>query len=105
MRRAAERLPRSAQGGADEGRHLAGDTIVDLLFQRPVSIARGPPHQSAIPMAPAARSPRPIAAGLAQKMTLLDAVTRARTYVRQAITSAPGFGRGHGPLNHAVTVK
>ena len=46
-----------------------------------------------------------IAAGLAQKMSLKDAVARARAYVRQAIETAPGFGRGHGPLNHAVTVK
>ncbi|HEY6717677.1 MAG TPA: bifunctional hydroxymethylpyrimidine kinase/phosphomethylpyrimidine kinase [Reyranella sp.] len=45
-----------------------------------------------------------MAAGLAQKMSLLDAVARARAYVRQAIETAPGFGRGHGPLNHAVTV-
>jgi hydroxymethylpyrimidine/phosphomethylpyrimidine kinase len=46
-----------------------------------------------------------IAAGLAQKMSLVDAVARARHYVRRAIESAPGFGRGHGPLNHAVTVR
>ena len=46
-----------------------------------------------------------IAAGLAQKMTLRDAVARARDYVRRAIETAPGFGRGHGPLNHAVTVR
>src|SRR5258708_4470263 len=44
------------------------------------------------------------AAGLAQKMSLRDAVARARSYVRKAIETAPGFGRGHGPLNHAVTV-
>jgi hydroxymethylpyrimidine/phosphomethylpyrimidine kinase len=31
-------------------------------------------------------------------------VVRARAYVREAIASAPGFGRGHGPLNHAHTV-
>jgi hydroxymethylpyrimidine/phosphomethylpyrimidine kinase len=46
-----------------------------------------------------------IAAGLAQQMTLRDAVARARDYVRKAIETAPGFGRGHGPLNHAVTVR
>ena len=38
-------------------------------------------------------------------MSLLDAVARARAYVREAIATAPGFGRGHGPLNHAVTVR
>jgi hydroxymethylpyrimidine/phosphomethylpyrimidine kinase len=25
--------------------------------------------------------------------------------VRVALAAAPGFGRGHGPLNHAHTVK
>jgi hydroxymethylpyrimidine/phosphomethylpyrimidine kinase len=35
---------------------------------------------------------------------LRDAVMRARAYVRAAIASAPGFGGGHGPLDHAVTV-
>ena len=30
---------------------------------------------------------------------------KTRAYVRDAIATAPGFGRGHGPLNHAVTVK
>lgn len=45
-----------------------------------------------------------IAAGMAQKMTLRDAVVRARAYVREAILTAPGFGKGQGPLNHAHTV-
>ena len=43
-----------------------------------------------------------IAAGLAQGMGLVAAVRRARAYVQEAIRSAPGIGRGHGPLNHAV---
>jgi hydroxymethylpyrimidine/phosphomethylpyrimidine kinase len=38
-------------------------------------------------------------------MSLHDAVVRARSYVRKAIETALGFGQGHGPLNHAVTVK
>jgi hydroxymethylpyrimidine/phosphomethylpyrimidine kinase len=32
------------------------------------------------------------------------AVLRARAYVLTAIRTAPGFGHGHGPLNHAHTV-
>ena len=28
-------------------------------------------------------------------------VDRARRYVHEAIASAPGLGRGHGPLDHA----
>jgi hydroxymethylpyrimidine/phosphomethylpyrimidine kinase len=41
-----------------------------------------------------------IACGLAQGLALRDAVIRARDYVRKAIETAPGFGAGHGPLNH-----
>ncbi|MCW5745159.1 MAG: bifunctional hydroxymethylpyrimidine kinase/phosphomethylpyrimidine kinase [Alphaproteobacteria bacterium] len=45
-----------------------------------------------------------IACGLAQRLPLVEAVSRARDYVRRAIETAPGFGTGHGPLNHAVTL-
>jgi hydroxymethylpyrimidine/phosphomethylpyrimidine kinase len=34
-----------------------------------------------------------------------QAVGRARAYVQKAIETAPGFGRGHGPLNHGHTVR
>lgn len=40
------------------------------------------------------------AAGLAQGMTLYDAVARAHRFVQEAIRTAPGFGHGAGPLNH-----
>lgn len=46
-----------------------------------------------------------LATGLAQGMNVRDAVLRARAYVRRAIESAPGFGAGHGPLNHAHPVE
>ncbi len=45
-----------------------------------------------------------IAVSMAQGMTLRDSIIRARAYVRQAILLAPGYGKGHGPLNHAHTV-
>jgi hydroxymethylpyrimidine/phosphomethylpyrimidine kinase len=41
-----------------------------------------------------------IACGLAQGMSLPLAVGRAREYVQRAIETAPGLGKGHGPLNH-----
>jgi hydroxymethylpyrimidine/phosphomethylpyrimidine kinase len=43
-----------------------------------------------------------IACGLAQGLPLPVAVGRAREYVQAAIAGAPGLGKGHGPLNHAV---
>lgn len=39
-----------------------------------------------------------IATGLAQRMSLTDAITRARKYVREALRLAPGLGGGHGPM-------
>ncbi|HSZ74073.1 MAG TPA: bifunctional hydroxymethylpyrimidine kinase/phosphomethylpyrimidine kinase [Rhizomicrobium sp.] len=41
-----------------------------------------------------------IACGLAQGLSLPLAVGRAREFVQHAIETAPGFGKGHGPLNH-----
>jgi hydroxymethylpyrimidine/phosphomethylpyrimidine kinase len=43
-----------------------------------------------------------IACGLAQGLSLPLAVDKAREYVQRAIETAPGFGKGHGPLNHVV---
>jgi len=42
---------------------------------------------------------------LAQGLELTAAVERARAYVLEAIRTAPGYGHGHGPLNHAHTVR
>lgn len=45
-----------------------------------------------------------IAVGLAEGTTLEGAVHQAREYVQQAIASAPGYGQGIGPINHAHPV-
>lgn len=45
-----------------------------------------------------------IACGIAQGLSLEKAVERAKAYVYEAIRTAPGYGTGHGPLNHAHTV-
>jgi hydroxymethylpyrimidine/phosphomethylpyrimidine kinase len=45
-----------------------------------------------------------IACGIAQGLSLKDAVAKARDYVRKAIETAPQFGEGHGPLNHGWLV-
>jgi hydroxymethylpyrimidine/phosphomethylpyrimidine kinase len=107
MARAAERLAAlGAKAVLVKGGHLEGEHLVDLLF-----------HDGRIERFDAPRIPSrsthgtgctlasAIAAGLAQKLSLYESVARARAYVRKAIESAPGFGQGHGPLNHAVTVR
>ena len=45
-----------------------------------------------------------ISIGLAQGMKLGDAVQRGRNYVINAIKLAPGFGKGHGPVNHVHNI-
>ncbi len=88
-----------------KGGHLEGTEVVDVLATeagvvafRAARIATRHTHGTGCTLASA------IAAGLAQGMELRAAVGRAHAYVQAAIVSAPGFGGGHGPLNHAVTV-
>lgn len=90
-----------------KGGHLAGDRLVDLLATEQGEMHRfeGPrldtpnTHGTGCTLASA------LACGLAQGLSLTDATARARDYVRIAIETAPGFGSGHGPLNHAHTVR
>ena len=89
-----------------KGGHLAGDTVYDLLVEASgvtafsgARIATRSTHGTGCTLASA------IATGLAQGLDLKAAVARARAYVRKALETAPGLGKGHGPLNHAHTVK
>lgn len=41
-----------------------------------------------------------IACGLSAGLPLLLAVGHARKFLQNALETAPGFGRGHGPINH-----
>jgi hydroxymethylpyrimidine/phosphomethylpyrimidine kinase len=85
-----------------KGGHLTGDIVSDVLvtatgariWESPRIDTRHT-HGTGCTLASA------IAAGLAQGRDIESAVDRARDYVRQAIASAPGLGRGHGPLDHA----
>ncbi|MBI3507164.1 MAG: bifunctional hydroxymethylpyrimidine kinase/phosphomethylpyrimidine kinase [Proteobacteria bacterium] len=87
-----------------KGGHMAGDTVVDVLASdtgvrnfESTRIASTSTHGTGCTLASA------IATGLAQGLDLEIAVARAREYVRRAIETAPGYGGGHGPLNHAHT--
>lgn len=88
-----------------KGGHLAGEMLYDVLYSEDglevfQDTRIDTPHTRGTGCTLASA----IAVGLAQKMTLRESVVRARAYVRQAILTAPGFGKGHGPLNHAHTV-
>ena len=104
----ADKLTRlGAQAALVKGGHMDGDSVSDVLVDgaaRP-EIFTNPrvdtPHTHGTGCTLASA----IACGLAQGLDMVDAVKRARAYVHQAIVSAPGFGHGHGPLNHAHTVR
>ncbi|MCK5622102.1 MAG: bifunctional hydroxymethylpyrimidine kinase/phosphomethylpyrimidine kinase [Alphaproteobacteria bacterium] len=106
MKHAAEiMITLGCQSVLVKGGHFEGDTLYDVLFSEDglevfedTRIDTPHTHGTGCTLASA------IAVGLAQKMTLRDAVVRARAYVREAILTAPGFGKGHGPLNHVHTV-
>ena len=93
-----------------KGGHREGATVVDLLAQsfegeprvevfRSKRIHTRHTHGTGCTLASA------IAVGIAQELDLVTAVRRARAYVLQALKTAPGFGQGHGPLNHGHTVR
>ncbi|MBU8541395.1 bifunctional hydroxymethylpyrimidine kinase/phosphomethylpyrimidine kinase [Falsiroseomonas tokyonensis] len=106
MHRAAEALLRmGVRAVLVKGGHLDGEVLTDILataagtetFESP-RIAGTSTHGTGCTLASA------IACGLAQGMPLRDAVARARAYVRAAMRAAPGFGQGHGPLGHGITM-
>jgi hydroxymethylpyrimidine/phosphomethylpyrimidine kinase len=84
-----------------KGGHSEDDPIVDLLVDsqgvHEYSAARvvtTSTHGTGCTFSAA------ITAGLATGLALPDAVGEARDYVSRALSSAPGLGHGHGPLNH-----
>jgi len=89
-----------------KGGHLGGREVTDVLvepgerhrFSHP-RIDTTSTHGTGCTLASA------VATGLAQKLSLPAAVRAATDYVHKAIALAPGFGAGHGPLDHAHTTR
>ena len=106
MRRAAHTiLEMGSKAVLLKGGHLKDETLTDILVTRASEKTYSGPrlltkhtHGTGCSMASA------VATGIAQGNTLEMAVQRARAYVFTAIQTAPQFGKGHGPLNHAHTV-
>jgi hydroxymethylpyrimidine/phosphomethylpyrimidine kinase len=89
-----------------KGGHLASDTVTDMLATAAgIEAFASPRIETRHTHGTGCTTASAVAAGLAQGLSLRDSVIRARAYVRAAILSAPGFGAGHGPLNHAVPLE
>jgi hydroxymethylpyrimidine/phosphomethylpyrimidine kinase len=84
-----------------KGGHAENESVRDVLvseegaeaFEAP-RIATRSTHGTGCTLSTA------IACGLANGLSLHDAIVAARVFVRAALASAPAFGRGTGPLNH-----
>jgi len=103
LRRAGEALlALGASAVLMKGGHIDGPTVTDVLitptgettFEGPRMVTRHT-HGTGCTLSSAC------ATGLAQGLTLERAVARAWAYTAEAIRRAPGFGAGHGPLDHA----
>ncbi|MDE8348969.1 MAG: bifunctional hydroxymethylpyrimidine kinase/phosphomethylpyrimidine kinase [Acidocella sp.] len=99
-------LAMGAKAALIKGGHGAGDTLTDMLVYEGgmevfshKRIDTKNTHGTGCTLASA------IATGLAQDLSLVDAVRRAHDYLQAAIQLAPGFGSGHGPVWHGVQVK
>ncbi|OUR79501.1 bifunctional hydroxymethylpyrimidine kinase/phosphomethylpyrimidine kinase [Alphaproteobacteria bacterium 46_93_T64] len=84
-----------------KGGHMEGVVVSDILatleeyhqYDHPRILSRHT-HGTGCTLSSA------VAIGFAQKMSLTDSVERGLRYVELAIADAPGYGSGHGPLNH-----
>ena len=107
LRRAGEALlALGAKAVLMKGGHVLGDRVVDVLLTAQGEttfegerIETRHTHGTGCTLASAC------ATGLAQGMTLEAAVARAWNYVHEAMLRAPGFGAGHGPLDHGWTLR
>ncbi len=86
-----------------KGGHLPGGDVVDILITEEKTCQFSSPkiptrntHGTGCTLATA------IATGVGQGLLPEEAVRRAHKYVHKAISEAPGYGRGKGPLNHSV---
>ncbi len=102
LRRAGEALMAlGAKAVLMKGGHLAGDQVTDLLITSDgETLLQGPRIHSRHTHGTGCTLASASAVGIAQGMALPKAVQRARLYVVEAMARAPGYGAGHGPLDH-----
>ncbi|MGQ0815295.1 MAG: bifunctional hydroxymethylpyrimidine kinase/phosphomethylpyrimidine kinase [Gemmatimonadota bacterium] len=101
MRAAGQQLVgRGALAALVKGGHLSSDRVTDVLFDgkefqtfERAKIETRNTHGTGCTLSAA------ITAGLAHGRPLQTAVQDALDFVQRAITTAPGLGSGHGPLN------
>lgn len=107
MREAAEQLLTLGPGAVLlKGGHLPGTQLVDVLVSAEgAEVFEGERIETEHTHGTGCTLASAVATGLAQGLSLREAVVRARAYLQEALRSAPGIGRGQGPVNHGHTVR
>ena len=102
MARAAETIvtEMGARAVLLKGGHLAGDRVVDILYDGDIRAFRGRKIESTNTHGTGCTLSAAITAHLANGESLHAAIRSSIEYVHSAIETAPGLGGGHGPLNH-----
>ena len=84
-----------------KGGHLESETLVDyLITPLETHTFTAQKHHTRHTHGTGCTYAAAIAAGLAQNLTLTQAVTQAHQFVQNAIKNAPNLGQGQGPLGH-----
>lgn len=106
MHRAARRLQEmGAKAVLVKGGHLKGDAVDVLLCGGLIREFRAERIMSRHTHGTGCTYSAAITAELAGGAMLEQAIDRAKSFITEAIRSAPGLGRGSGPLNHHATIR
>jgi hydroxymethylpyrimidine/phosphomethylpyrimidine kinase len=89
-----------------KGGHLSGSHVVDVLVEAVGVVERWQDawiktrhnHGTGCTLASG------IAAGIGGGLSLVEAASWARSYLRAALEAGPGLGAGHGPIGHALGI-
>jgi len=88
-----------------KGGHIEGSDVIDIVLNvGPVKTYKNKKIETTSTHGTGCTLSSAIATGCAQELSLHQSIERAIDYVRKAIETAPGFGDGHGPLNHGHTM-
>jgi hydroxymethylpyrimidine/phosphomethylpyrimidine kinase len=106
MHQAARELHRmGAKAVLVKGGHLAGDAIDVLYMSGLAREFRAPRIETKNTHGTGCTYSAAITAELARGTLLEHAVERAKSFIAEAIRSAPGLGKGSGPLNHHASLR
>lgn len=102
LRRAGDALlAMGARAVLMKGGHVLGERVIDVLMTPDgETVFEGERLDSRHTHGTGCTLASACATGMAQGLPLPAAVVRAWSYVRESMLRAPGYGGGHGPLDH-----